>query len=343
MRTKFAQTRYFHAGLLIIGAICSMAALAQTETAPRLELPVSCQIGADCLVQKLFDLQPGPGVRDFRCGRLTTEDHDGIDIRLRTLTDMARGYAVLAAAPGKVLRIRDGMADENVRLTGQESVKNRMAGNAVVIAHENGWESQYSHLRKGSIKVKPGDTVSAGTIIGLIGMSGNAEFPHLHFELRKNGIAVDPFLPIGSAAACSISETAVPTGLWSAQASRMLKYVPTAVIAAGFSAGPPEISKIRNQAAPLTELAADSEALVMWVDTFGVQADDEEYVKVNGPDGKILVDTHKVIGKSSLSWFSFTGKKKGATAWPMGRYQGHYQLMRSGKKIAEIYTAVSVK
>jgi murein DD-endopeptidase MepM/ murein hydrolase activator NlpD len=313
------------------------------QPAPQFELPVACQIGAACLVQKLFDHQPGPGVQDYRCGRLTTEDHHGTDIRLRRLSDMARGTAVVAAASGRVLRVRDGMADTSVRQTGQEAVKNRMAGNAVVIAHGDGWESQYSHLRNGSVRVKAGDIVAAGDTLGLIGMSGNAEFPHLHFEIRQAGVAQDPFQNPGRGDACNASENPSNNGLWSKQAARALYYVPTAAIAAGFAAQSPEAYSTRGQTAPVLELAAESPALVMWVDAFGVQAGDEELVVILGPDGKTLINARKTLTKSALSWFSFTGKKRRDAAWPIGRYAGHYQLMRNGKKVADIRTEVMVK
>jgi len=88
---------------------------------------------------------------------------------------------MVAAAPGRVLRFRDDMIDVDVRDIGLNLVKGRDAGNAVVIDHGGGWETQYSHLRLGSIVVKPGDQVVAGDVLGMIGMSGRAEFPHTAF------------------------------------------------------------------------------------------------------------------------------------------------------------------
>ena len=63
-------------------------------------------------------------------------------------------------------------------------------GNLVTIEHRNGFASLYAHL--GEIKVKVGQHVSAGTLIGRVGKSGLATGPHLHFEWRKSGRAVDP-------------------------------------------------------------------------------------------------------------------------------------------------------
>lgn len=64
------------------------------------------------------------------------------------------------------------------------------AGNAVIIRHENGYETRYFHLAK--ILVKSGQKVSAGTVIGLEGSTGKSTGPHLHFEIRYCGKALDP-------------------------------------------------------------------------------------------------------------------------------------------------------
>ena len=63
-------------------------------------------------------------------------------------------------------------------------------GNFVVIRHKNGVTTHYGHCDK--INIKPGQTVKAGTIIGTVGKTGLASGPHLHFEIRVNGIAQNP-------------------------------------------------------------------------------------------------------------------------------------------------------
>lgn len=62
-------------------------------------------------------------------------------------------------------------------------------GNLVIV--ENGpYRVYFAHLSK--IPVKIGEKVTAGTIIGYSGNSGNSTGPHLHYEVRKNGYAIDP-------------------------------------------------------------------------------------------------------------------------------------------------------
>lgn len=58
------------------------------------------------------------------------------------------------------------------------------AGNHVVIDHGNGEFSLIAHFRKGSLKVKAGDRVRAGQVIGALGMSGDSFLPHVHYQLQ---------------------------------------------------------------------------------------------------------------------------------------------------------------
>jgi murein DD-endopeptidase MepM/ murein hydrolase activator NlpD len=63
-------------------------------------------------------------------------------------------------------------------------------GLLVSVAHGQGVRSLYAHLSRVTVKV--GDRVAMGTQVGLVGSSGNARAPHLHFEVRVRGAAVDP-------------------------------------------------------------------------------------------------------------------------------------------------------
>lgn len=63
-------------------------------------------------------------------------------------------------------------------------------GNHVVLSHGYGYETLYGHMYK--IKVKPGDKIKRGEIIGWVGSTGKSTGPHCHYEVHKNGTHLDP-------------------------------------------------------------------------------------------------------------------------------------------------------
>gem|GEM_PF-1229140 len=72
-------------------------------------------------------------------------------------------------------------------------------GDIIIIAHEDGSETAYAHLK--TRFVTENDPVRQGQVIALVGRTGNATAYHLHFEIRKNGVPVDPYpwLPLAAA------------------------------------------------------------------------------------------------------------------------------------------------
>ena len=94
--------------------------------------------------------------------------HRGVDLA----ADM--GDTIYAAAPGQVL----------------SSEKFGSLGNMVLIDHGSGFSSLYAHASKNL--VKKGDRVRRGQPIAKVGSTGRSTGPHLHFELRYNGQAIDP-------------------------------------------------------------------------------------------------------------------------------------------------------
>jgi murein DD-endopeptidase MepM/ murein hydrolase activator NlpD len=63
-------------------------------------------------------------------------------------------------------------------------------GKTVVIDHGAGYRTRYAHLKK--IDTEKGKRVKRGDVIGRVGKSGNASGPHLHYEVLKNGVPVNP-------------------------------------------------------------------------------------------------------------------------------------------------------
>lgn len=65
-------------------------------------------------------------------------------------------------------------------------------GYVVEIDHGNGYQTLYGHMRAGSLQVVAGQSVSQGQGIGMMGSTGQSTGQHLHFEIHKNGVPVDP-------------------------------------------------------------------------------------------------------------------------------------------------------
>lgn len=106
-----------------------------------------------------FRIDPFTGERDY---------HQGLDISAE------KGSPVYATADGTVA---------------QASYQGAY-GNLVVIDHGFGLETRYGHLS--AFKVKPGDIVKRGDVVGLVGATGRATSPHLHYEVRVNGRLLNP-------------------------------------------------------------------------------------------------------------------------------------------------------
>lgn len=96
--------------------------------------------------------------------------HKGVDFRA------AKGTSVSAMNRG-IVRIAESF---------------RVYGNTVVLDHGLGVQTFYMHLS--ALRVKPGNIVSRGEVIGLSGDSGYAEFPHLHISARIGGVSIDPLV-----------------------------------------------------------------------------------------------------------------------------------------------------
>ncbi len=309
---------------LVVPLALGAAAAAGPLPAPVLEVPVDCEIGVLCVVQNYVDQDPGPGAKDHTCGPLSYDGHKGVDIRLPGIPEMLAGVAVRAAAPGVVKAVRDGVADVSMRKIDPESIAGREAGNAVVIDHGGGWESQYSHMRRGSIAVRKGARVETGARLGLIGLSGRTEFPHLHFAVRRNGRAIDPYSGLPPGSGCD--REAAP--LWSAAAQAALAYRAGGLLAAGFAIEAPTLERVLEGAYREARLPAGAPALVFWAASWGLRGGDRESLRILGPDGRTLVEKTGRLPRNKAQWLRYAGRKRAGQAFPPGRYRGHYRLTR---------------
>lgn len=99
---------------------------------------------------------------------IRSHDHQGLDIATKTGTPIK------------------AVADGTVKFSGEKSGY----GNLIILDHGNGITTYYGHCSK--LYVKEGQNVTAGDEIAAVGSTGNSTGPHLHFEIRKNGVYVNP-------------------------------------------------------------------------------------------------------------------------------------------------------
>lgn len=126
------------------------------------QIPDINPIGAGYEVSSLFGFRYHPILKKPKF-------HDGIDFKTPI------GTPVYATANGVVKKAIYGK-------TGY--------GNHIIISHSSGYETLYAHLSK--LKVKDGEYVKKGQLIGYSGNSGRSVNPHLHYEVRLSGEAIDP-------------------------------------------------------------------------------------------------------------------------------------------------------
>jgi hypothetical protein len=290
---------------------------------PELGFPAACTPGTDCWIVNHVDVLADPAAAaDFRCGALTYEKHTGTDIAVRDLRAMAAGVDVLAAAAGRIIRVRDGESDNaGTREELAETRKSgRECGNGVLIGHGGGWQTQYCHMQRGSIAVRPGEQVAAGARLGRVGHSGFAEFPHLHIGVTHRGRTIDPFTGLEPGTQCG----ATGKPMWRAP----LAYEPVAIYAAGFADRVPKYEEIQEHAAGIERIAAGPVELTFWAVLFGTVKDDAIRIEIRAPDGRVVSERDIVQERTRARQFYFIGRRLGDGELRPGDYVGIVRLTR---------------
>jgi hypothetical protein len=311
---------------LLLCLILALATAAAAQDPPTLELesPLRCVNGRDCFIQNYVDQDPGPGVRDYACGPLGYDGHTGIDLRPLDPALVRAGAEVLAAAPGVVRAVRDGMDDLGLALPDPRVLEHSGGGNMVVLEHPGGWSTAYAHLRKGSIRVAPGQRVEAGQMLGRVGLSGRTEFPHVELSVRKDGRPADPFRGLAGGPECGPGDAP----LWSPAALAALAYAPSALAGAGFASETPEPAAIQAGEGHADRLSVLAPAVVFWVQALGIRAGDELFLRLSGPDGAVLAEHRQALDRTQAQRLAFVGKRRRVAPWPPGTYAGEFTLTR---------------
>ncbi len=329
MRTRLLTLTSRTIQLVLITLLTAVPVAAE----PLFGLPLVCPKGAICPIQQFVDLDPRPGARDPWCGTKTYDGHKGTDFRILSMRDVTRGVEVVAMADGVVKAARDGMADQLVSTDqDREAVSSRECGNGLILDHGDGFETQYCHMRQGSLRLKPGATVRKGDVLGFVGASGLAAFPHVHVTLRRDGEVTDPFTGLTAGEACATHDAgASPKGLLDDKAMTALVApdLPT-VLSVGFADGPISDKQLASVGIP-NPPGKSSQALVGYIWAINLSKGDRFTLRIE-KDGQVFTDqTTDPLDRSKAVYVAFSGKKGAPTA---GRYRLEAGIVRDGKRIA---------
>lgn len=320
--------------LPIVQVLAALAGEASADTF-KVSVPVACDLGRTCFVQNYVDLDPGKSVRTADCGQASYDGHKGTDFRLMNTGEHA---TVLAAAPGQVRALRNDMPDRLVRSQADRlAVRDRECGNGVVLTHDDGWETQYCHLRQGSVSVAVGDVVQRGQALGEVGYSGLAAFAHVHLTVRKDGETVDPFLGTaertkeraGACAAASAPPVPQQAGLWTEPEEALLRDAGGTLIEVGFAGRPVDTRQLET--GQVARPAAAAPALVFFARLINLKPGDRIALELTGPDGLVASTEGKPMDRHKAQWVAFAGRKSPPGGWPAGTYTGEAALVRAGK------------
>jgi murein DD-endopeptidase MepM/ murein hydrolase activator NlpD len=136
-------------------------------------------------------VQLGNSSRTYKTKGLSSQDY------------FAFGQDVVAVADGTVVAVVDQYEDDDTKLKQENETYEQydqriqsfqmeglqkdpysVAGNYIVIRHNDSEYSMYAHLKKGSVKIKKDDVVKHGQVIASVGNTGSSTEPHLHFQLQ---------------------------------------------------------------------------------------------------------------------------------------------------------------
>jgi hypothetical protein len=273
---------------------------------------------------------------DPRCGSATYDGHKGTDIRLLSMADINSDVPVLAAASGIIRGVRDGEKDRLVfSQADRKSVENKECGNGVVIDHGNNIETQYCHLKMGSITVKKGQKVSAGDRLGAIGASGFVQFPHLHISLRQNGETLDPFTGRALGESCTNDMSAS----WWQDRNFTNLTSDGVILKTGLAGNPINHDELVVNGGPSIASVSDS-AIVGWVWFINLKKDDRIYMKLTGPNGLNVENITEPLDRNKASWSGFTGKKRKPEK---GDYAFEVRILRNQSTLKTHNSIFSVK
>ncbi|MCG8529747.1 MAG: M23 family metallopeptidase [Desulfovibrionales bacterium] len=291
-----------------------------------------------CYVQNYVDVQPESGGQDCYGLARSYEKHRGTDFRV-SYNAMLDGVHVLAAADGVVVRTRDGMEDTYI-ISMAKDVNGQECGNGVILDHGNGWQTQYCHLKEGSVRVQQGDRVAVGEPIGAVGLSGKTEFAHVHFQVTHNGTIVCPFSGEAYMASAEVPDR---EPLWADVREDMLRYTSPQLLRVDYSDFLPDSSRDVLRRPRFTQvLNVGNNPVVFSVVMAMLNKGDHLVVRLSTLDGVEIAKKVVDVTTFTPQRFDFVGRKDSQNF--VGKtLEGCVELWRDGTQLVEHRSVVAIR
>lgn len=148
-------------------------------------VPLGGTMYRDITTGNFVDLDPSTSVLNYLCEHYGNDAHQGCDYGSPSWEEMALGIPIFAALDGTVVDAHDGDPDMNTSCAS--------GGNYVILDHGGGRTAWYYHMKRNSVAVSIGQPVKAGRQLGLVGSSGCAFGPHLHFQSMNGSTVYEPY------------------------------------------------------------------------------------------------------------------------------------------------------
>jgi hypothetical protein len=312
----------------------------------RFSLPLDCGEADGCRIVQFVDMKGGEGGGDFACSTRSEDGHRGTDYGLRDVSRVWKdSVKVMSSADGVVVLRRDGYIDMPASFLGLEQEEGVEWGNYVVVNHGGGWQTVYAHLKKGSLRVSPGQFVRRGEELGRLGFSGLTGYPHLHFEVLKDSRPYDPYSGRFMEEGCEDEVTSMH-GRFDKEALDRFLYRRTELFELGFS----DTENVSVWSALNGFLRRESidfggSHLGFFALVAGTVRGDMWQVEIVSPKGDVLVDRRGEVKNDSAMevlgvGLSYSGKDRPH----LGRYRGRFTLFRreggSGSRWEELFSRV---
>jgi len=178
--------------------------------------------------------------------------------------------------------------------------------------------------------VTPGESVSGGQALGLLGLSGFTTYPHLEFFVIKDDRFIDPFYPAEKVGECGQTDNS----LW--KNINSLPYHDSKVVSSGFSDAIPQLNQVVLGSHQQAFLPSSIKRLAFWIQVIGAKKDDIHSIIIYNQRNEIIAESsNNVLGNDqSVGILSIVHELTSGNLAP-GLYKGSFiaERVANGKKM----------